>query len=169
MVYRKVDWDSLDETKEQRRKRQRREGMKRAYDKDPDKFRERALDYYSANKEEISPKRKTYRQLYDSANPEKKILATVKSRAKRKGLEFNIDVTDIIIPEFCPILGVKLVKGDGIIHRYSPSLDRINNSKGYIKGNVAVISQTANSIKKELSLDEIEKLYFYMKGITYNS
>ena len=78
-----------------------------------------------------------------------------KRRARIKGLEFNIEVSDIIIPEVCPILEVPLVLGTKGNYEYTPSLDRIDNSKGYIKGNIMVISKKANSMKNSASLQEL--------------
>ncbi len=80
-----------------------------------------------------------------------------RSRAKKKGLEFNIEVSDIVIPEICPILEVPFVYGTKGNYSYTPSLDRIDNSKGYVKGNIMVISQKANSMKNNASWDEIHK------------
>ena len=47
----------------------------------------------------------------------------------------------------------------------SPSLDRIDNSKGYIKGNVAVISNKANKYKSDMTIENIEKLASYVAKI----
>lgn len=44
----------------------------------------------------------------------------------------------------------------------SPSLDRVNIDKGYIKGNIAVISNRANRIKSDATIEEIKALYEYM-------
>lgn len=79
-----------------------------------------------------------------------------KRRARIKGLEFNIEVADIVIPEICPILEVPLVLGTKDNYEYTPSLDRIDNSKGYIKGNIMVISKKANSMKNSASLQELK-------------
>ena len=79
-----------------------------------------------------------------------------KRRARIKGLEFNIEVSDITIPKICPILEVPLVLGTKGNYEYTPSLDRIDNSKGYIKGNIMVISKKANSMKNSASLQELK-------------
>jgi len=124
-------------------------------------------------------KRKKYQEEYRKKNPSKyyysgrsqarKLADPIqwmfwrsKASAKKRGLEFNIDKEDILVPEFCPILGIRLEFGskDGLSN--SPSLDRIDNSKGYVKGNVAVISNQANSMKRDLTKKVLEKLLIYV-------
>ena len=85
-----------------------------------------------------------------------------KSRAKLRGIEFNISISDLSIPDVCPILGIKLESGD--VYNGSPSLDRIDNSKGYVRGNVTVISHRANIIKRDASLEELERIVEYMRA-----
>ena len=76
------------------------------------------------------------------------MLRNAKRRAAKSGREFSIGLEDIAIPEVCPIFGTPLVYGAaGGNCSFSPSLDRIDSSKGYIKGNVQVISHLANSMK----------------------
>lgn len=108
-----------------------------------------------------------YRTEYYKKNPEKYILMEAKRRAKRLGLEFDLEVSDIIIPEYCPIVNIKLTevcnKGGAISS--SPSLDRIDNNRGYLKDNVRVISRKANTCKSNLSLDDIKRLYNYSIGV----
>ena len=77
----------------------------------------------------------------------KYMLNRVKRKAEKLGYEFNLELEDIIIPDKCPILEVPLVMGTKDDYEYSPSLDRIDNSKGYIKGNIQVISKKANSME----------------------
>jgi hypothetical protein len=74
-----------------------------------------------------------------------------RKRALAKGLEFNIELKDIHIPKKCPILKVPLICST----RYSPSIDRIYPDKGYIKGNIAVISTLANSMKANATPKEL--------------
>lgn len=88
-----------------------------------------------------------------------RLLEKAKRRARKKGLEFSITLGDITIPARCPLLGVEIqLGGDGLFNMNSPSLDRIDNSKGYVKGNVAVISLKANKLKSDLSVRELQSL-----------
>lgn len=79
-----------------------------------------------------------------------------RNRAKRKGIEFNIDETDITIPEICPLLEIPIEYGTKSNYDRSPSLDRIDNTKGYIKGNVWVISKKANAMKNSATFEELK-------------
>ena len=85
------------------------------------------------------------------------MLLKSKRRALLKNLDFNLEMSDIIIPKMCPILEVNLVIGTKGNYEFSPSLDRIDNTKGYIKGNVQVISKKANSMKNSASIEELKK------------
>ena len=76
--------------------------------------------------------------------------------AKTRGIEFNIEESDIIIPEVCPLLEVPFEFGTKASYDYSPSLDRIDNSKGYIKGNIWVISKKSNTMKSSATLQELQ-------------
>ena len=78
-----------------------------------------------------------------------------KNRAIKYGYDFNLEESDIVIPEICPLLGIKIFCGDKDNYENSPSLDRIDNSKGYVKGNVWVISKKANSMKNSASTKEL--------------
>jgi hypothetical protein len=99
------------------------------------------------------------------ARPEVHMLARVRARAKAKGLVFDITVADISIPKRCPILGIPLVVGDGTATDNSPELDRINNSRGYVRGNIHVISRRANRIKNDATLTELEKIASYLRTL----
>ena len=88
-----------------------------------------------------------------------------KSRAKKYNIQFNIYPEDIIIPEFCPVLGIPIFRGDGIISDNTPSLDKIIPSKGYVKGNVIVISFKANRIKSDANYEDIQKVANWLKEI----
>jgi hypothetical protein len=91
-------------------------------------------------------------------NPAKHLFNSARGRAIKRGLTFNIEVSDIVIPTHCPVLGLPLYRTRRAITPNTPSLDRLENSKGYIKGNVWVISARANAIKRDASLEELQAL-----------
>lgn len=108
--------------------------------------------------------RKYFRKYYEE-NLERFLFSGCKSRAKKKGLPFDLDLEDIIIPEKCPILGIKLMSnlGQNVPGPSSPTLDRMIPEKGYTKGNVQVISLKANQIKSNATADEIMAVAKYFK------
>lgn len=85
----------------------------------------------------------------------KKLINQVRARAKTKGLEFNLELEDIPYAETCPLLGCKLIPGTQHDYEYTHSLDRIDPTKGYIKGNVWVMSKKANSMKNNANKEEL--------------
>lgn len=110
-------------------------------------------------------KQNIYNKAYWKKFPEKYKLKRLKAIAKRKNLDFNLTEEDIFVPEVCPILGIPIVSSTISWSSNNPSVDRVDNSKGYVKGNVRVISFKANSLKSNLSLQEIENLYKYSKNL----
>ena len=93
------------------------------------------------------------------------LYSNIKSRCKRLGREFSIEMEDIIIPEKCPVFGFELKREDRQTWMCAPSVDRIDSSKGYIKGNVTVVSRRANILKKDATLEELEQLFNYYKTL----
>jgi hypothetical protein len=98
-------------------------------------------------------------------NLEKKMFDNARERAKRKNIQFSITIEDVIMPEKCPIFGIPLKKGEGTCKDFSPSLDRIDPNKGYVKGNVMVISYRANRMKQDSNPDEMIALGEYYKKL----
>lgn len=88
-------------------------------------------------------------------NVKSRLLKNAQKRASLLNKEFNLDIEDIVIPEYCPILKVKLIPGEKDNYKFSPSLDRIDNNLGYVKGNVQVISTRANVMKNDSSFEEL--------------
>lgn len=86
-----------------------------------------------------------------------------KSRAKRNGWDFDLVVEDIVVPERCPVFGIPLFVGEGSHTPNSPSLDRLDSTKGYVKGNVFVISHRANCIKRDATLEELRMVSAYVE------
>lgn len=93
------------------------------------------------------------------------MLWMAKNRSFKKGLDFNIDESDVFIPEICPVLGIPLKSQNGKASDNSPSLDRIDSKKGYVKGNVIVVSRRANMLKNDATLEEMGKIYNFYKNL----
>ena len=132
------------------------------------KKKEYDIKYREKNKEKRKEQNKEWyvktRKERFIEDPKTYLWSVAKVRAKQKGIVFEILPEDIFIPDKCPITGNTLVKGNG----YDPnamSLDRVVNDKGYIKGNVRVISRIANLKKSNMTLEEVEQLLKYMKGL----
>ena len=94
----------------------------------------------------------------DNGNAPKRIFTRIKSRAKMNNIEFNLELCDIIVPILCPVLliEIKSEQGGGTNQSGSPSVDRIDPSKGYTKGNVRVISNRANLLKSNAKVWELK-------------
>ena len=94
-----------------------------------------------------------------------KLLGNARSRAKRKGLEFTL-TKDWVIGKLsagiCQLSGLPLeIAQAGTAN--SPSLDRINNAKGYTPENCQLITVQANRAKGEFPQGDL--LIFCMSYI----
>ena len=115
-----------------------------------------------AKKNETSKKHyhenKEYYKKWTRENVASRLCSVAKQRAKKRGVEFSITKEDFDLPEYCPVLGIKLEynQDSGAGGKFnSYSLDRIDSSKGYIKGNVQVMSHQANSMKFTATKEEL--------------
>jgi len=79
-------------------------------------------------------------------------------RAKRENFPFDLEISDIVIPERCPLLSILLVPGKGKMLPSSPTIDKIIPSLGYVRGNVWIVSFKANSMKSNATLEEFERV-----------
>lgn len=79
-------------------------------------------------------------------------------------LIYTIRPEDIVVPSHCPILGIKLKFHYGYRGHFpdTPSIDRIDNTKGYVPGNVQVISSKANTMKSNANKEELLKFAFWI-------
>lgn len=120
--------------------------------------------HYNKNRDLYKSKREYYNELAD-----RRILSRVKSRAKKGNIPFNLTLEDIVVPETCPVLGIKIYPSQCKNPPNSPSVDRINPELGYIKGNVRVISNRANLLKSNAEVWEIEAVLEDLKKLRSTS
>ena len=85
-----------------------------------------------------------------------------KQNAKKHSRPFTIEVKDVIIPEVCPVLGVPLTRSG----EFSPSLDRIDSSRGYEPDNIVVVSRRANKLKRDMTLAEMRALVSFYETLS---
>ncbi len=141
--------------------------------------KEERAAYYQANKhrwvERAETNRERKNQLqreYNARHPEKvkaksiewieknfeyNLWSQAKRRAAREGIEFSISREDVQIPAICPYLGFPLTRswGKGPLPT-NASIDKINPAKGYVSGNIEVISRMANTMKSNATQEQLE-------------
>jgi len=131
-----------------------------------------ASEYYQANKEKMDARKRQWladnkerankqaasayrkrRELllngaieWNSYEHKLEMWRMTRKRCLQLKAEFDLDVEDFDIPTHCPILGIELNYG---ARNNKPSVDRIDSSKGYVKGNIGIISVLANRKKDE--------------------
>lgn len=87
-----------------------------------------------------------------------------RENAKRSKWGWELTFHDIEWVMVCPVFGIELdwfaeSKADN-----SPSYDRVDSTKGYVKGNVRIISFRANRIKNDGTIKEHQQIIEYMSN-----
>lgn len=97
------------------------------------------------------------------------LCAEARFRGRKRGIPATITPADIVWPSHCPVLGLALDypersgrRKDQCAKPNWPSLDRWDNTKGYVPGNVFVISFRANSLKNGLTRQEVLEIARYV-------
>ena len=105
------------------------------------------------------------------ANPKNCVHYRAKQNAQIQGVTFSLRISDIPdMPKTCPVFPwIKLVcgtgLGKGVRNPNTASLDRIDPDKGYVPGNIRIISFRANMLKNNASLKELRALVKDMNKI----
>ncbi len=100
------------------------------------------------------------------------LCASARFRGRKRGLEATITAADLDWPTHCPVLGIELdypARTGDRKNRHAqdnwPSLDRWDSAKGYVPGNVFVISYRANTLKNTATYEEYLKIAEYLKAL----
>lgn len=86
------------------------------------------------------------------------MLSNAKRRAKNAGIEFNLKREDINIPDVCPVFGFPLERTKSNNWTTSPSIDRFDNTRGYVPDNIVIVSRRANILKNDATVEELRLL-----------
>jgi hypothetical protein len=97
--------------------------------------------------------------------PVEAMLTRARGRARRRGVPFDLQPEDVVIPARCPIFGEPLRRAAGKPDDWSPELDRIEPARGYVRGNVIVISRRANRIKNDATIGELLRLAAFFDAL----
>lgn len=121
--------------------------------------------YQKKHKDKYSSYKRLYKRNYKFTHPQRWLLNCARHRAKERNIPFNLNITDIKIPGICPVLGIPLFFSKGGRTNNTPTVDRIIPEKGYITGNIIVISWRANHLRNDASINELEQIYKFYKNL----
>lgn len=103
-----------------------------------------------------------------------RLLSQIKNSAKVRGIEYDVDgkyLWSLFLKQQrkCAFTGEPLVFDSTHYDKNTASLDRIDSSKGYVRGNIAWVHKNINMMKHVLSLEDFvqwcEKVYERRKQI----
>ena len=113
--------------------------------------------YNTTDKAKLRQRKNNYR----IRNVAQDILTKTRGQARVKNLEFNLELEDILVPTHCPYLKIPIVRKLGAGRQWdAPSIDRIDSTKGYIKGNIQIISDLANRMKSNATQEQLLQFAF---------
>jgi hypothetical protein len=162
-AYREQNREALAEKERARNKANPGASAKRShswYMRNKERKAQYGREYRAANKEQV---RLTLRA-WNDRNPYRVLVHGAKTRAKREDVPFDLTPTDVIIPERCPVFGIVLERGKQKVGPNSPTIDRIDPTKGYVRGNIAVISHYANTLKNNGTAAEHRRIAEWMES-----
>ena len=121
------------------------------------------MSRYSEATQEYRDKVKARTRQRRLADSPKYVWDRARLRCQKNGREFNIEIKDIVIPSRCPVLGIP-IQPLSKSKAQRATLDRKDPTKGYIKGNVFVISGRANMLKNDATIEEVKAILRYMRS-----
>lgn len=145
-------------------KQARKQAARRRYDrlKNDDEFKAKRAEHLK--KYRTTHHTETLQRRYDTYenDPSFALMDAARTRAKKHNVPYALTAEDIrpLLVDVCPVLGIPLKrnKGNGAPSDNSPTIDRIIPSRGYVPGNIIVVSKLANQIKSSATPDQISKV-----------
>lgn len=124
---------------------------------DKEKYKRNRSKYLKRSKNQYKVRKRKAK-----IDPRITLLENAKTSARLRQIEFNLTIEDIVVPNICPILLIPMKFNKKVLGDDSYSVDRIDNTKGYIPGNIGVISYKANRHKANMSKEDIDRLHKYV-------
>lgn len=127
--------------------------QKKYYAKNKQRLRARNKEYYYAHPERalVANKRRYAQRRADPWVRAQYLVRAARERAKRKGLACSLSAADIawqIEVGICPVTGIPFnLSASSGRHPFTPSIDRIDNTQGYVTGNVRVVVWAYNAMR----------------------
>ena len=137
----------------------------------PDRVCESRKRHWKKHSARVLQERKLRRDEAYLRNPKEtwllEIFRAARVRAKKAGFPFDNQVPKLALPDVCPVLGIPIIyhAQSGKHSPNSPSLDRVVPARGYTSSNVRVISNRANTLKNNASLNEMRLVLADMERI----
>jgi hypothetical protein len=88
------------------------------------------------------------------------ILARCRQTGIKNGFSSIHDLASylkLIAPDVCPVFGVPFNRGKRGFSAWSPSVDRRDTTKGYVRGNLQIMSMKANGMKNNATAIELRQ------------
>lgn len=145
-------------------KEKRNEADRQYRQKNAEAIKARRAKYREENREAIRQRARDYYK----EHPECFVLHNIKTRAKKQGVPFELTAEDLVTPEFCPVLGIRLERSTnpkGGVTDCAPTVDRLIPELGYIKGNIIIVSHKANRIKNNATVEELETVARFYRDL----
>lgn len=96
---------------------------------------------------------------------QKRLFQFKRRNANLAGIPFSVTLKDLVFPEKCPILGITINYFSPKLSMESASFDRYLPTKGYVPGNVRIISFRANLLKSNCTdYKELRKIRNYAES-----
>lgn len=128
-------------------------------------MRKRNQAWHESHRDQIRERQRASTRKHRVLNPRSMFLRSIRWRAKAQGMVCTLTIDDLVIPEFCPVLGMRLTFGMGLgegrrdgAADSRASVDRLDSSKGYTPDNIVIVSWRANRIKSDATAAELKAL-----------
>ena len=121
-----------------------------------DQIENNDFSYWDSIKRPTKNIQKTKNKFSPPPTKEEIIFYRAKMSARKRKLDFDLELSDIIVPQFCCYLGIELLyEPEQWREQHYFTVDRIDSTKGYVKGNIQVICRLANTMKNNATHEQL--------------